>query len=1308
MAADEIAPGLPGRTRQRLPVAVTPALRAVWAFSVRAFWLIYFAFVLLILGLRYLVLPGIEAYRPDIEREASRALGLAVSIGRIEARWAGLNPDLILSDVRIADRKGQPALAFRRVESVLSWWSLPSLQLRLRLLQIDQPTLHLRREVDGRFFIAGIAVSEEGSNNDVADWVLAQKSIRVSGATVVWEDAKRGAPPLTLQQVNFALDNDGRRHRFGLTAVPPTEFASPIDLRGDFRGKDIEQASTWTGQAFAQLDQVDLAVWRAWLDYPVALPRGRGALRLWADFADGGLRELTGDFALDDVNLRLARDLPALDLLHMSGRVGVRFLADGASVQARGVQLTTRPSEAARSSAELGLRIEPSDFAVDWRRQSDGQTVHGKASASSFELATVAALAAYLPLDAGSRRLLDDFAPRGKISELRAAWQGSVDRLNSYTLKARFDDLALKARAYFPGVSGVSGVVDANEKGGSAELRAKAVTLDLPRVFPESAIALDTLNAQARWKISQGQLDAELLRAEFAGPDAAGAARGTYRFNGEGPGTVDLTASLSRAEARAVWRYLPRAVNADARHWVRDALKAGSASEAKLVLQGDLAHFPFLDRTQGQFLVTVKARDVVLDYAQGWPAISGIEADLRFEGAGMVVEAKRGAILGARLGPTRAQIADFDAPVATLKVKGVAEGETAEFLKFIAQSPVAAQIDHFTAPMGAIGKGRLDIGLTIPLAEVHLPESRVDGSYTFLANEVTVDPALPPLRQVNGTLNFSEKDLRVNEIAASFLGGPVKIRGSVQGGRVLVTTSGTIAAEEVRRRAELPVFEALSGSTTYRAEIRIRKREVELVIESNLVGIASTLAAPFAKAASDVLPLRIESAVLPTAAQRSGTPIVREQLRATLGSILGLQLIRRKQGDERVLERGAIAIGRPPGQIPERGIVFGISARLVDLDYWRNVWRGRGKDGASSAGSSLPPLTVDLKADELVILGKHYNEVSAGINGAAAQWRGYVNAREAIGSFQWDGTGAGKLSARFKKWRRPEKTSEQGSTSELLDELPALDIVVDDFIVGDHHFGHLDVQAHNDGGIWLLDRIVLSNPFGSLTGRGQWQVANGNRTQLDFALESNDVGRLLDRLGHGGTMRAGNATMNGRIGWQGSPAALDYATLSGDMALEANKGQFLKLDPGAAGKLLGLISLQGLPRRFLLDFGDVFSEGFAFDRISGKMTVSSGLMRSDRLQIDGPAARVVLRGETDLKRETQRLAVSVQPELGGSAALGVAVVNPLAGVATLLAHRMLQNPLNRVFASEYLITGTWADPKVEKLTRAKAAPASVP
>lgn len=72
-----------------------------------------------------------------------------------------------------------------------------------------------------------------------------------------------------------------------------------------------------------------------------------------------------------------------------------------------------------------------------------------------------------------------------------------------------------------------------------------------------------------------------------------------------------------------------------------------------------------------------------------------------------------------------------------------------------------------------------------------------------------------------------------------------------------------------------------------------------------------------------------------------------------------------------------------------------------------------------------------------------------------------------------------------------------------------------------------------------------------------------------------------------------------------------------------------------------------------------------------------------------------MRGEVDLQRETQRLTVNVQPELGSTAALGVALVNPVAGVATLLAHKVLQNPLNQMFGFDYLVTGTWDDPKVE-------------
>ena len=144
--------------------------------------------------MRYGVLPHIEDYRVDIERFASQELGQTVSIGRIEASWEGINPDLTLLDVRIADSDGRPALAFSRVESILSWWSVPSAQLKLRLLRIDEPTLNLRRSADGRVFVAGIPINRERNDNDVSGWILEQRRIRIHGATLVWEDELRGAP----------------------------------------------------------------------------------------------------------------------------------------------------------------------------------------------------------------------------------------------------------------------------------------------------------------------------------------------------------------------------------------------------------------------------------------------------------------------------------------------------------------------------------------------------------------------------------------------------------------------------------------------------------------------------------------------------------------------------------------------------------------------------------------------------------------------------------------------------------------------------------------------------------------------------------------------------------------------------------------------------------------------------------------------------------------------------------------------------------------------------------------------------------
>jgi uncharacterized protein YhdP len=127
------------------------------------------------------------------------------------------------------------------------------------------------------------------------------------------------------------------------------------------------------------------------------------------------------------------------------------------------------------------------------------------------------------------------------------------------------------------------------------------------------------------------------------------------------------------------------------------------------------------------------------------------------------------------------------------------------------------------------------------------------------------------------------------------------------------------------------------------------------------------------------------------------------------------------------------------------------------------------------------------------------------------------------------------------------------------------------------------------------------------------------------------------------------------------------------------------------------MSLQALPRRITLDFSDVFSKGFRFDRINAAARVDEGALKLREFRMRGSAADVEMTGDVDLVRETQDLRVRVLPSLGDSAALGIGIVNPVAGVAAAIAQRILKNPLGQIFAFDYNVSGGWTDPKVDKI-----------
>ncbi len=1252
----------------------------------------YFAFAALILTLRYAILPSIGQYQGDIEAAATRAVGQKVRIGHLGASWDGLNPHLTLTEVAVTDSQGRQSFAFSQVDTVLSWDTLWRFKPILSLLEVRGPILNIRRDTAGKIRIAGIDAEGE-TDPAIADWILAQKRIRIRDAMVVWEDAFRGAPPLILEDLQFGLDNRGRRHSFGFSAAPPSELADRLDIRGEFKGdlpldgnQIMARLNDLTGKLYVELNYADLAGWKPWLDYPLDLPSGRGALRFWGDW-DEGEWQATADLALENIRVRLAESLPELALNGMRGRVTGRYRDGQWLVEGRRVEL---------SSAE-GIRLTPTDIHADWRWDEKAQRLAGSANANLVDLDALNRLAAYLPLSEGARDLLQRHAPQGRIADLRATWEAEAGRLKRYGLQARFDGLGLLADGGIPGVEGLSGQVEASEKGGSLLLDAKKAVLDLPTVFPESKVGFDELRAKAGWKLNDGQAEVKLERLDFASPDAAGSARGTYVYTGDGPGRIDLTANLSRADGTAVWRYMPKVVNDDTRNWLKRGIVQGKASDAKLTLKGDLRDFPFRDKRKGEFLITAKAQGVKVDFAPGWPAIDGVEADMRF-GVGMRVDAKRGRILGTEVGPVVVQIPDFDSGEEMLLVRGDVTGPTSEFLRFIDQSPVAAKIDNFTEDIRAVGNGKLDLKLEMPLR--HVLDTKVAGDYQFTNNQVNVVPGLPPLTQVNGRLQFTENGVTARDITAHVLGGPMKLSVKNDKDLVNVLLSGTANMREARKTFDSPFFDYLAGSTSWKGEVRVRKKTAEFVIDSTLAGISSSLPEPFNKTATSTLPLHFEKVTTPETAKEGG-----DQIRVTLGKVVDARLLRRKVGDDLQVARGVVAVGEAVPKLPDRGVVALINVPRFDGDLWRRLLAGGSGNGAGNgngagAASSGPsPIgRVTLKSPVFRFFQRDLHDAEVSAMPRDSGWQLNLSAKEVAGSAYWSSSGKGALQADLKYlYLPPADAKEAEGPAQAINELPGLDIKVADFNVGERRLGKLDLKAHNEGGVWQLDNVAMDNPDGKLRGKGSWSSVGGHQTRLDFELNALNIGKLLERMGYAGAVRGGTATLKGDLKWAGPLTSVHYPSLSGNLNVKASKGQFAKLEPGI-GKLLGLLSLQSIPRRLTLDFRDIFSEGFAFDSIEGKTVVKGGVMQIvDELHIYGPAAKVVIKGQTDLARETQDLNVSVQPELGGVAAVGaVALAHPVVGAATYLVNKILQSPLDKMFAFQYRVTGTWSDPQVDK------------
>jgi uncharacterized protein YhdP len=1084
--------------------------------------------------------------------------------------------------------------------------------------------------------------------------------------------------------------------------------------------------------------------------------------------ADGGfvnpIKSIVADVHIVQAKAQLGDDLAPLNIAKLAGRLEYARLEGGFSVRSRKLEFRTKE----------GVVSPPADFAISLQSYGKPDLERGEITANGIDLKVMSALVDYFPIGKEVRQLAAKLGLRGSVRDSKYAWTGPIERPRTYDIKGTLDAVGVNTLERVPGFSGFTGSVEGNQSGGRYRLASKDLVFDAPMALRDP-LRFEQIDGQGTWTVTGEQLTVKFDDLKIANRDLAASFNGVFwrkrptagaELDGaEKLGSIDATLRLERLDATRLGTYLPHGLTRT-REYLDWAIRDGKVTDATLSAKGALAQFPFHKGVGGSFTVRAKLSDIDFRYSEGWPVANDINGDFAIDNTAIVAKVANARFYSARVRNTTVAIADTWERPAVLTISGEADARAEDVTRYIRESPMLDGVGGFVKYVAMDGPGRLNLTLGIPLTTPAPEDKRAPAKFTLsgryqlnrgnarillggaapaggaVAAAVSSAPSAaatsPPqgvvaMSNLSGVLTFTEAGVKSSGITATVFGQPATV-GISGGGEAGVTTEFSARADVQQLNGVLPfrIPKQVAGPTDFSGKLMTTRTSTDLIVNAPLVGVTSSLPFPLNKRADEARAIQVNYTQI-------GQPS--EQLRVTLaGATPETRVEARfgKRGAESASPAsgvfgGLVSIGAPvsSGALPE-GVWLNGSMRSLDFDQWQRAIAGfypsaeTNAASIASTGGQDPIAGFDFALGQLLAYGRPFPEVK--IRGRKSTdrnnptWALSVSSRDAEGDFTWRAAAfseRGAVRARLKKLIIPDELAQPNAAPTLSDafeaaQLPALDIVADEFTFKGRWLGKLELIATPQTDNWKIDRLHITNGHMRAEMSGIWQRYGDpfapplagpvkSLTTMNVKLETNNLNALFGQFGHGEQIKGGRGTLEGKLSWPGHAYQFQLANLSGQFRVDAEKGQFAKIEAGA-GKLLGLLSLQSIPRRLSFDFRDLFNEGFAFDRIEGDITIANGVMFAKRFDLTGPAADVKMAGDISLPTERQNLTLTVFPKVSGTAGVGAgALVNPVVGVAVWLVGGVLE----RVLSVQYSVTGTWDNPVIERIGRqsAPAAPA---
>lgn len=1306
-------------------------------------WLLGTLVVLaLVVGLLFatfgFIVGRVPEYRVQLQDWIGERSGLIVEFRTLSARLRLYGPELVFDDavVRTPDRTRTLFVARRGSVGFDLWNSLANGRLTAGRFALEAPEIALIRTREGKIQLLGQSALPERDIKPISLEQLPTGRFVVHDAVVSFRDEITGRGPWSLSGVSFDLTRSSQSMELHGAASLPPALGEELKFSASAEGS-LENSGGLLSTFSVQGEKLDLAGWADVLPDAWPAPEsGHGAVQVSGALKGGELLQLT---AAVDVG-RLTTELPVWSIpLPKAAPLVPPPNPDEKPKSAPKHPIAPEPAVAAEqppppppqvlSYARLAfaLRAQKNDqqwsvtlsdldatrtdsswqakkISARWSRNDRGM-LNLSGEADRLQLENIWPWLAYLPeSDAVAR--VRAMQTNGALTDVKFSLARTApDVPVTFTVETQLDDVGFAPVGQTPGLTGISGRVDANDHAGQLHLASKVVEFNLPRMF-RSVLVASSAEGLLSWQRDAAGLVVSTDQLKVQGEDGRAVARVHLTLPSDGTSPVlDLFAQGEDLKVGSTHKYLPAdKLGPKTLEWFDRALLDGRIPTAEFQYKGPMRAFPFR-HNEGTFVARAQVENALFDYQEGWQPARELAAEVEFRNQGMSVRATAGMFGDVRMNQATAEIPDLK--LSELLIKATAGGDLDASLAFVRDSPIGPQLGETFARLGGRGPMTADVRLALPLKR--LDKRKIDITARFADATVTIQKVSAPVQSLTGELTIKNSLIAEADLKGRFLGGPLAVKIEQQSATASqMQAQGQAAATELQSLFSLPATVKLSGATGWHMSMPIasgdsdaaRRRNIK--IDSDLRGLGVTLPEPLGKGVAEERPLQV------------GLEIDDEQMltRTAYGDVRAL--IRMRQSDKGwTLDRGGVRADAVAPALPgHRGLrIEGAVQRFV-LDDWLAL-RGTAPSTNAAAARNDDATTLsdflqaaNVRVADFQIFGYSFADLRGVMQWTQSGWRVDVSGENAAGQvfIPESFTGSQPLRATMERLVINKVPRVAGAAKKEDDDrmdpsnLPNMQVYVGSMSLGTRALGSVELKATRVPQGIRFDNATIAAESVRADAQGQWlNTVDGPRSTLTATIESKDVATTLKSLSYTPFIEAKRGAIKADLAWNGGFDGNILEHASGSIRVEAETGQIVNLQPGA-GRVLGLFSVGALPRRLALDFSDLTEKGLAFDTVRGDFELREGNAFTNNLLLRGPAAEIGIAGRTGLGTRDYDQTAVVTGNLGASLPVAGALAGgPVIGAAVLLFSQVFKEPLKGITRGYYRITGPWDAPVVERV-----------